>query len=93
VPKVRTLRDLTASVRGRRRQLGLTQAELAARIGVSRQWLIAFEHGKGTAEIQLVLRLLDELELRISLDVISEPEGGREASVDLDALLDEHREP
>lgn len=80
-------------MRGRRRQLGLTQAELASRVGVSRQWLIAFEQGKGTAEIQLVLRVLDELDLRISLDVASQPDGGREAGVDLDVLLDEHREP
>ncbi len=39
-------------------QLGLDQASLATRVGVSRQWIVAVEAGKARAEVGLVLRTL-----------------------------------
>jgi len=35
-----------AVIRDRRKELGLEQADLASRIGVSRQWLIGVERGR-----------------------------------------------
>lgn len=84
---ISSVHDLVGAVRGRRRDLGLSQAELAARARVSRQWVSAFESGKPTAELGLVMRVLDALDLALALDerrIETRP-------VDLDALLDEHR--
>ncbi|MEJ0074704.1 MAG: type II toxin-antitoxin system Y4mF family antitoxin [Alphaproteobacteria bacterium] len=58
---IRTPADLGAAIRDRRRQLGLDQATLAQRIGVSRQWVVAIEQGRSRAELGLVLRALDAL--------------------------------
>lgn len=88
---INSIRDLAAAVRGRRLGLDLSQAELAARANVSRQWLSQLEAGKPTAELGLVLALLDALGLRLgveAVDAAARPPG----SVDLDALLEEHRE-
>lgn len=91
---VNSLRDLAALARGRRLELGLSQADLAARARVSRQWVSAFESGKATAEVGLVIRLLDALDLRMTVAEAGAlaPARGR-APVDLDALLDEQRGP
>jgi y4mF family transcriptional regulator len=62
---IRTPTDLGAVVRDRRKQLGLGQAELASRIGVSRQWVIGVERGRARAELALVLRALDTLGIRL----------------------------
>jgi y4mF family transcriptional regulator len=56
-------RDVGNIVRGRRRELGKTQAGLAAEAGVSRRWLSDLEGGKATAEIGLILRVLRALNL------------------------------
>ena len=53
--------DLASMARGRRIELGLTQAELASRSGVSRDWVNSFERGKRTVEVSLVFRLFDAL--------------------------------
>ncbi|HEY7933333.1 MAG TPA: helix-turn-helix transcriptional regulator [Solirubrobacteraceae bacterium] len=65
--RIRSIRDLAAAIRGRRRELGLTQADLAMRAGVSRKWVYEFEAGKPAAELQLILRVMDALGL--ALDV------------------------
>ena len=90
---VSSMRDVAAAVRGCRKDLGLSQADLAARVGVSRAWINAVEAGKPSVELGLVLRLLDHLGLRLDLakpgnlgDVLK----GR--SVDLDSVLDEYRD-
>jgi HTH-type transcriptional regulator/antitoxin HipB len=62
---IRTPADLGAVIRERRRKLGVGQAELAARIDVSRQWIIGVERGRARAELGLVLRALDELGIRV----------------------------
>ncbi len=93
---IKSIRDLAATARGCRQRLRLSQAELANRAGVSRAWLSEFEAGKPTAELGLVIRLLDALGLRLAVDDGDpEPEdrSGSTAPVDLDALLDDYREP
>lgn len=91
---VRSIRDLAAAVRGRRKDLGMNQAELARQAGVSRKWIYEFEAGKPTAEFGLLLRVLDELGLELELSARSESPGlARDDTVDLDLLLEEYREP
>jgi y4mF family transcriptional regulator len=62
---IRTPADLGAVIRDRRKRLGLDQAELAARVEVSRQWIVGVEQGRARAELGLVLRTLDVLGLRL----------------------------
>lgn len=64
-----SVNDLAASVRQERRRLGWTQAELAERSGVSRDWIIGLEKAKPSQEIALVLRTLKALDLKLSLGI------------------------
>jgi len=92
--QINSIRDLVAAARGRRQSLGWTQSELADRAHVSRQWISEFEAGKPTAELGLTIRLLDALDLRLTLDSGEERHPAREQSavtVDLDAVLDDYR--
>ena len=66
---------------------------LAAKAGVSREWINAFEGGKPTVEFGLVIRVLYALGL--GLDIVERGSGAESSpsrSVDLDALLDEYRD-
>ena len=92
--QINSIRDLVAAARGRRKSLGWTQSELADRAHVSRQWISEFEAGKPTAELGLTIRLLDALDLRLTLDTGEERQPAREQgamTVDLDAVLDDYR--
>jgi y4mF family transcriptional regulator len=91
--KVRSIRDLAAVVRGRRRDLGLSQAELALRAGVSRKWIYQFEAGKPTAELRLILRVLEALGLALDVSYHEQAAAGSGAMPDLDTLIDDHRAP
>jgi len=62
-----SVNDLTASIKQARQKLGWTQAELAERSGVSRDWIIGLEKGKPSLELGLVLRTLKALDLPLSL--------------------------
>ena len=62
-----SVNDLTASIRQARKKLGWTQAKLAERSGVSRDWIIGLEKGKPSLELGLVLRTLKALDLRLSI--------------------------
>jgi HTH-type transcriptional regulator/antitoxin HipB len=73
--------ELAIAVRERRRELGLSQQQLAERLGVSRQWVVGLEAGRPRAELGLVLRALRSLDLRVLIEPM--PSG----SIDLDALL------
>jgi HTH-type transcriptional regulator / antitoxin HipB len=61
---IRTPIELGAIIRDKRKRLGLDQSTLARSIGVSRQWVIDIEHGHPRAEVGLVLRALDALDIR-----------------------------
>ena len=88
---LRATRDVAAAVRGRRKELGLTQAELAARARVSRRWIYQFESGKATAELGLVIRVLEQLGLTLEVGV-AKSRRRPARTVDLDDLLKDHRE-
>ncbi len=83
--KITSMRDLSATVRGRRQDLGLSQAELAAMAKVSREWVSGVESGKATVEVGLVIRLLAALGL--VLDLVTDDPATVEPRVNLDALL------
>lgn len=92
--RIRTAKELGLLSREQRRRLGWGQAELAEKVGVSRQWIVAFERGKPGAALGLVLRTLHELgvDLEIAVGARSPAEESL-TEVDLDALIDRARNP
>ncbi|MFB7249964.1 helix-turn-helix transcriptional regulator [Microbacterium sp. NPDC056234] len=48
---------VTNTIRAERERFGLTQAELARRIGVTRQTLIAIEQGKYSPTLELAFQI------------------------------------
>lgn len=93
---IHTERDLGLVIRQRRRDLGLDQEALAARAGVSRQWVVEVEKGKPRAEVGLVLRLLRVLGLELRAgDPESAPAAGTPllGLIDVDAIVDRARGP
>lgn len=64
---VRTSRRLARSLRARRRSLGLTQADVASRAGVSAQWLSEFESGRSPGGTDRVMALLTALGLSLAV--------------------------
>ena len=68
MPAIRTASELGLAIRSRRRELKLDQAELARRVGVTRQWVIDIEKGKPRAELELVMRALHALELTLLVE-------------------------
>lgn len=67
--RVKTAKDLGNLVHDRRKALGMTQAELAAHVGVSRLWVNQVESGHGGAALAKVLHLLSALGMTVNLDV------------------------
>lgn len=65
--QVRTVRDLGAVVRTTRRAHGLTQADLADRLRVSRDWVVRLEQGSPRLETQKVLDALGVLGLTLEV--------------------------
>ncbi len=88
---LRTPLDLGLVIRQQRRHLGLNQTELASRVGVGRQWIVAVEHGKARAEMGLVLRTLAALDLTLAVDGggdVAVRKDGSVAPIDIDAVID-----
>ncbi|MDP2378392.1 helix-turn-helix domain-containing protein [Reyranella sp.] len=90
---IRTPADLGAVIRDRRRQLKLDQAAFAKRIGVSRQWVIEIERGHPRAELGLVLRALDALNIRIDVDADQTVRRRAHGAVDINAIVDKAKRP
>jgi y4mF family transcriptional regulator len=65
--KINSAIDLAAAIRGRRLDLGLSQANLAARANVSRVWIATVEGGKRSVNFGMILRLLDALNLEMDI--------------------------
>ncbi|WP_419924304.1 helix-turn-helix domain-containing protein [Candidatus Poriferisocius sp.] len=74
--------DLGHFIRTERRRQGITQAVLAARLGVSRKWLSEAENGKPTIEVGLAMAALRELGHMLRAAPRPEPE------FDIDAYLE-----
>ncbi len=85
---VRTPAELGATIRDRRRRLGLEQRVLAQKVGVSRQWVIEMERGKRGAEIGLIFRTLAALGIVLRIGDEQPPTGGASRQVvDVDAIV------
>lgn len=87
MPTVTTARDIGALIRQRRRELGLGQDELASKVGVSRQWIVAIERGKPGAALGLVLRTLGALQLYVTIDGAEAKTGRRIMVPDIDEIV------
>ena len=85
---VRTPAELGAILRDRRKKLKLGQSTLAKRIGVSRQWVIEVEHGHARAELGLVLRALDALDIRLDAGTEQTSDRrGTKSAIDINAIV------
>ena len=65
---IRTAQQLGDALRAARKQLGLTQPQLALAAGVGVRFIVDLEAGKATVQLQQVLRVIDAFggELAIS---------------------------
>lgn len=90
---VRTATDLGAVIRDRRKQLKLDQATFAKKIGVGREWVIQIEKGHPRAELGLVLRAIDALNIQLnaSVDQGNQVKYRRVSPVDIDAIISKAR--
>lgn len=72
---VSTPRDWGNVVRDRRNQLGITQEDLAGRVGRARQWVVRFEAGyAGSASLDNLMKIIDALELYVEVNATDEPD-------------------
>lgn len=92
---LRNPEQLGRLIRLRRLEKGLSQVALAALLGVERKWVIHLESGNSKAELGLILRALDALNLQASLsDKRSSPaKGGSSKSSRLDEVFNQLRRP
>jgi transcriptional regulator with XRE-family HTH domain len=84
--RIDTPADVGAAIRQRRSALGLDQSALAARIGATRQWVIAIEQGHPRAALGLVLRALAALDLTLNT-VSAKPTVPGTSTPDIDAIV------
>ncbi|WP_033105913.1 helix-turn-helix transcriptional regulator [Microbacterium profundi] len=64
---------VTNSIRSRREEAGITQVDLAGRIGVTRQTLIAIEQGRYSPTLELAFQIARAFEVGID-DLFQYPE-------------------
>jgi len=65
---VRNPEQVGRAIRVKRLEMGLSQVALAGRVGVERKWVIHLEAGNPKAELGLILKVLELLELQASLN-------------------------
>jgi y4mF family transcriptional regulator len=70
---ISTAGDLAQLIRDRRKELRISQAVLARRIGVTRQWIGMLERGKPTVELAAVLKAMAALGLRLDVRASAAP--------------------
>lgn len=82
---VNTSHDWGNLVRDRRNDLGMTQEELAERVGRARQWVVRFEAGHaGSANVDSLIRLLDVLDLYVEVNAAADDEDPDPMFMDVD---------
>lgn len=84
---IRSAREFGTLVRSEREGRGWSQSQLAERVGVSLPWISQFERGKATAQIDLVLKTLAALNIRLWAGEPPKPSGSKSAMINLDELL------
>lgn len=75
---IQNITQLGAAIRATRKQLKVTQKELAMASGTGLRFVIDLERGKPTCQIGKILQVLQALGLRVGLAATSDtsPEGG-----------------
>ena len=104
--QIRTPKEIGMLIRDQRKTRGWTQDTLAKKLDVSRLWVIQLEQGKETAQIGLVMRALNELDVPMQVHVKTSadadaattargPKRSRQASpvIDLDRIIRETSVP
>ena len=74
--------DLGRAMRSCRVEAGLTQAQLAAAVGVSAKWVSEAENGKPTVEVGKIMEVLGHLGYGLAVEARTEP------AVDLAARIE-----
>ena len=94
---LRTARDIGLLLRDARKRANEDQASLAARIGVSRRWVVDAERGNAGAALGTILRALDAVGVHLAFVTTSPGSKQRAAvqqeplTVDIDAIIDATR--
>jgi HTH-type transcriptional regulator/antitoxin HipB len=92
--RIQTPADLGALIRNTRKKFKLDQSTLAKKIGVSRLWLVEIEKGKPRAEMGLVLRTLDALQISLNATTLEIKARKRpDTIVDIDRIVAAARNP
>jgi HTH-type transcriptional regulator / antitoxin HipB len=73
----RNPQQLGRTIRLKRQEKRFSQSELATRVGVGRKWVIHLEAGNPKAELGLVLKTLDALQLQATLTEETSPSTGK----------------
>jgi DNA-binding XRE family transcriptional regulator len=76
---IRSVEDLALVIRAVRKSARLRQDDLAAVVGVSRQFAVDVERGKTTVQFGRVLRLIEELGIGLHVDIPEEASRALEA--------------
>ena len=88
--RLRTAVDFGAVIRDKRLRLGLSQADLARKVGVGRQWIVEVEKGKSGAPLGLILRTLEALGISLTGsegDRASKNTSSEARDISLDSIL------
>jgi len=76
---IHSVEDLALVIRAVRKSARLRQDDLAAVVGVSRQFAVDVERGKTTVQFGRVLRLIEELGIGLHVDIPEEASRALEA--------------
>ena len=68
---IQTVEQLGATIRSRRKDLGVTQKDLAMICGTGLRFIVDLEKGKQTCQIGKILLVIPALGLKVDLDAIS----------------------
>lgn len=79
--RVSNIEDIGVIARQRRQELHISQVDLASRAGVTRQWLTRFERGNPEVSLSKVFAVLRELDLKVRVDAVNDPETRRTSAV------------
>jgi y4mF family transcriptional regulator len=87
--KIRTRTEIGQLMREARRQQGLTQAQLAELVGVSRRWVVQVEQAQTSADLRTLLKAFRALGLEMQLS----PRRASAAAAELDEIIDSSTRP
>ena len=84
--------DVGNLIRLRRQDAGISQRELAMRVGTTRLWISQVERGKPNAQLGLILRTLSVLNIALMAADGDGPAPSPVDSFDVNAILNDARD-